>query len=64
MACSAMGVSITRRGPNALEQSDGGLEHAAGPGHVFTDEHDALVALHLLGDAAGDSVAVRQLRHE
>src|SRR6516225_6415373 len=28
------------------------LEHAARPGNVFAQEDDALVALHLLGDAA------------
>src|SRR5262249_44722540 len=46
-----------------LEQAHRGLEHAARGGGVLAEQHDALVALHLLRDAGGDGVAIAQLRH-
>ncbi len=46
-----------------LEQPHRRLEHAAGAGHVLAEEHDVLVALHLLRDAAGDRIAIGQFRH-
>ena len=46
-----------------LQQANGSLEHAAGAGDVLAQEHDVLVALHLLRDAAGDGIAIRQFRH-
>src|SRR4029079_6515886 len=46
-----------------LQQAHRRLEHAAGAGHVLAQEHDVLVALHLLGDAACTSVAIGQFRH-
>ena len=52
MACSLIGVSRTRSGPNRVEQPLGRLEDAAGRADVLADEHDRRVALHLLGDAA------------
>jgi len=55
-------VTHARR-PEALEQSDGRLEYAAGTADVFTEEHDVLVALHLLRDRRCDRVAVGQFRH-
>ena len=41
IACSEIGVSRTRFGPNSLEQADGGLENATGLGDVLAEEHDA-----------------------
>jgi hypothetical protein len=46
-----------------LVEPDRGLEHAAGLGHVLAEEHDVRIALHLLGDAADDGVAIGQFRH-
>ena len=64
MACSLIGVSRTRSPPNSAEQALGQLEHAAGRPDVLADEHDARVALHLLGDAAANGGAIRQFRHD
>ena len=44
-------------------EADRGLEHAASLGHVFAEEDDVGIARHLLGDAAGDRIAVGQFRH-
>ena len=63
MACSEIGVSRTRNGPELLEQTDGRLEHAAGFGHVLAEEHDVGIARHFLRDAAYHGVAIRQFRH-
>ena len=52
IACSLIGVSRTRSGPNSVEQPHGRLEHAAGGADVLADEHHGRVAVHLLGDAA------------
>ena len=46
-----------------LVETDGRLEHAARLGHILAQEHDVLVTLHLLGDAADDRVAIGQFRH-
>ena len=46
-----------------LVEADRRLEHAARLGDVLAQEDDALVALHLLGDAARDGVAIGQFRH-
>ena len=64
MACSEIGVSMTRFGTELVEQADRGLEHPAGAGDVLADEDHAVVAAHLLGDAARDGVAIGQLRHD
>ena len=37
MACSEIGVSQTRAGPNSCEQPDGRLEHAAGRADVLAE---------------------------
>src|SRR5262249_15105577 len=49
--------------PEFLQEADGGLEHAAGRRHVFAEEHDRLVAPHLLRDARRHRLAVRDERH-
>jgi hypothetical protein len=46
-----------------LVEPDRGLEHAARFRHVLAEEHDVVVALHLLGDAADHRVAIGQFRH-
>ena len=63
MACSEIGVSRTRNGTELFVEADGRLEHAAGLGDVFAEEHDVGIALHFLRDAAGDRVAIGQFRH-
>ena len=50
--------------PEPLQQTDGRLEHAAGGGDVLAEEHHAIVACHLLGDAGGNRLAVGQFRHD
>ena len=40
IACSEIGVSRTRSGPELLVEPDRRLEHAAGLGHVLAEEHD------------------------
>ena len=49
--------------PELFIEADGGLEHAAGLGHVFAQEHDILVAVHFLGNAADHRIAIAQFRH-
>ena len=63
IACSEIGVSRTRNGPNLLVEADRRLEHAARLADVLAEEDDAVVALHLLRDAARDGVAIGQFRH-
>ena len=46
-----------------LVEADGRLEHAARLADVLAEEDDALVARHLLGDAARDGIAIGQFRH-
>src|SRR5437588_8384266 len=45
------------------EQSDRRFKDATGFGDILSQEHDVLVAGHLLCDAAGHRFAVGQLRH-
>ena len=40
IACSEIGVSRTRIGPNCSSRPDRRLEHAAGAGDVLAEEHD------------------------
>ena len=47
----------------AVDQSRGGVEDAARL-DVLADQHDAAVALHLLGDAVPDRLAVADLAHQ
>ena len=58
IACSEIGVSLTRFGAELVEQADGGFEHAAGCGDVLAEQHDVRVAAHLLRDARGDRVTI------
>ena len=44
IACSEIGVSITRRRTELVEQPGGRLEHPAGAGDVLADQHHPLVA--------------------
>ena len=53
MAISEIGVSITRSGAEAVDEARAGLEGAAVDADVLADEEDALVALHLFGQAPG-----------
>ena len=53
IACSEIGVSRTRRGPNRSKQPGGRLEDAAGGADVLAEHEDAIVALELLGRAPG-----------
>ena len=63
IACSEIGQSRTRLPPELLVEPDRRLEHAAGLGHVLAEEDHVGVARHLLGDAAGDRIAIGQFRH-
>ncbi len=68
MACSEIGVSRTRSGPNCSVEPTVALKHAARLGDVLAEEHDVVVARHFLRDAAGDRVAIadfcmQKLRH-
>ena len=46
-----------------LVEPDGRLEHAARLADVLAEENHIGVAHHLLGNAAGDSIAIGQFRH-
>ena len=50
-------------GAELLVKTYRGLEHAAGLGHVLAEEDDVRITRHLLGDAAGDRIAIGQFRH-
>ena len=63
IACSEIGVSRMRSGPELVEQADGRLEHSSRAGDVLTEHHEAGVASHLLGDAVGNGFAIGQFRH-
>ena len=61
-------VSYARsHGANVVEgypvEPDSGLEHAASLADILAEEDHVGVARHLLGDAAGDGVAIGQFRH-
>ena len=63
IACSEIGVSRTRWGPNWSSKPTVVLNTPPGPGNVLTEHHQAGVAPHLLGDAIGNGIAVGQFRH-
>ena len=61
MALSLMGVSITRSQPNRCEQTFAGLERAAIHAHVFAQQHDGRIALHLFIHGLLDGFEKRDL---
>ena len=63
IACSEIGVSRTRSGPNSSTRPDRRLEHAARRRDVLAEHHEARVPPHLLGDPVGDGLPVGQFRH-
>ena len=63
IACSEIGVSRTRSGPNCSYKPDGRLEYAAGLADVLAEEDDVGIARHFLRDTANDRVAIGQFRH-
>ena len=63
IACSEMGVSRTRRGPNFSRSPTVALNTPPAAADVLAQEHDVGIALHLLRDAARDGVAIGQFRH-
>ena len=63
IACSEIGVSRTRIGPNCSSRPTVALNTPPALADVLAEEDDVGVARHLLGDAAGDRVAIGQFRH-
>ena len=63
IACSEIGVSTTRVGPNSSSRPTVVLNTPPAPATSSPMSTTRSVAPHLLGDARGDRVAVRQLRH-
>ena len=54
---SEIGVSRTRSGPKRVEQPFRRLERALGDRHVLTEDDDARVLIHLVGERLGDRLA-------
>ena len=63
IACSEIGVSRTRLGPNCSSSPTVALNTPPARRDILAEEHDVGVALHLLRDAARHGVAIGQFRH-
>ena len=63
IACSEIGQSRTRFGPNFSSKPAVALNTPPAARHVFAQENDVLVARHFLRDAGRDGVAIGQFRH-
>ena len=61
---SAIGVSMTRRGAEAIEHPLADLVGAVVLGHLLAHEEDAVVPLHLLGHRLVERLAVRNDGHD